>query len=314
MKHKVTTIPELLDESYLLVPELITSIKSGIQNINKESWVYFIPFLLSYNLHPKRSLYYADIFDMTIIFQHLKSNSHERIDFVIPPFRLNSQSLKSLDIIIQLVKDQLDQDSIRILWVDKADKNCLSEYFGNRLAIEKEEHEYLYDVKSVINMDGPDFKDLRKSVNKVEKQFPEFKKMEYEDLDEAMELLKNWRKVQGRKNDFLLDWGYTKKALMIFKEFSNEDLYAWCIKIDNKMVGFAMAGPITKDVVNFFIIKTDIDISGLSLYLRWRVLRELKEFSVVNDASDLGIPGLKQHKMKLRPFDYNTVFTVSIKS
>ena len=63
MKHKVTTIPELLDESYLLVPELITSIKSGIQNINKESWVYFIPFLLSYNLHPKRSLYYADIFE-----------------------------------------------------------------------------------------------------------------------------------------------------------------------------------------------------------------------------------------------------------
>ncbi len=76
----------------------------------------------------------------------------------------------------------------------------MSEYFGNRLAIEKEEHEYLYDVKSVINMDGPDFKDLRKSVNKVEKQFPEFKKMEYEDLDEAMELLKNWRKVQGRKS------------------------------------------------------------------------------------------------------------------
>ena len=44
------------------------------------------------------------------------------------------------------------------------------------------------------------------------------------------------------------------------------------------------------------------------------VLRELKEFSIVNDASDLGIQGLKQHKMKLRPFDYNTVFTVSIKS
>ena len=69
---------------------------------------------------------------------------------------------------------------------------------------------------------------------------------------------------------------------------------------------------ISKNVANFFVIKTDIDVPGLSLYLRWRVLKELRSFLVVNDASDLGIKGLKQHKMKLRPCEFNTTYTLAI--
>ena len=30
-----------------------------------------------------------------------------------------------------------------------------------------------------------------------------------EDIPEVLQLLKTWRKLQGRKNNFLLDWGYT---------------------------------------------------------------------------------------------------------
>jgi len=312
MNKEISSISELFNAAYLLTPELIPKIKSEIEKVNKKSWAYFAPFLLSYNLYPKRSLYCLEIFETLIIFQHLKNSDRERIDFVIPPISLNSKSLHFLDTLCNLISNQFNQKNIRIIWTDDLDKGFLEEYFGNRISVEKTEHEYIYDINAVIEMKGSEFKDLRKSVNKIKKLNPVFKEMGFEDLNESMDLLKNWRKVQGRKNNFLLDWGYTRKALMIFSELPKEDLYSWCIRIDNKMVGFAMAGPITKNVANFFVIKTDIDVSGLSLYLRWRVLKELRSFLVVNDASDLGIEGLKQHKMKLRPCEFNTTYTLSI--
>ena len=306
-------ISDLLSSSDLLIPDLNTRIKNNIEIGNKKSWAYFSPFLIAYNLYPKRSLYLLEDNSADIVFQYSKNNVRERIDLIIPPFNLNNQSLNWIDAFAELISNELSQDSLRIMWVDEDDKNCLSNHFGDRLVIEKEDQEYIYDIKSVVSMIGSDFKDLRKSVNKILKMNPKFRKMEYKDTSKAMELLKFWRKSQGRKNDFLLDWGYTKNALMIFSEFSKNDLYSWCIEIDNKMVGFAMAGPMTKDIANFFIIKTDTNISGLSLYLRWRVLKELTEFSLINDASDLGIYGLKQHKMKLRPVEFNTTYTISIK-
>ena len=309
----LTKISDLLSSSELLIPELNTRIKDKVEFGNKKSWVYFAPFLIAYNLYPKRSLYLLEDHSASIIFQHLKNDVRERIDLIIPPLYLNDQSLNWLDNFTDFVSNELDQDSLRIMWVDEDDKNCLSNYFGDRLVIEKKDHEYLYNIKSVVSMCGPDFKDLRKAVNKILKLNPKFRKMEDKDINNAIDLLKYWRKSQGRKNDFLLDWGYTKKALMIFSEFSEKDLYSWCIEIDNKMVGFAMAGPMTKDIANFFIIKTDTSISGLSLYLRWKVLKELTEFSLINDASDLGIYGLRQHKMKLRPVEFNTTYTISIK-
>jgi hypothetical protein len=42
--------------------------------------------------------------------------------------------------------------------------------------------------------------------------------------------------------------------------------------------------------------------------LRWRVCGEMRSYDLVNDAGDLGIAGLKQHKMKLRPVGFNTVY------
>ena len=312
MNKEISSISELFNAAYLLTPELIPKIKSEIEKVNKKSWAYFAPFLLSYNLYPKRSLYCLEIFETLIIFQHLKNSDRERIDFVLPPILLNSKSLHFLDTLCNLISNQFNQKNIRIIWADDLDKGFLEEYFGNRISVEKTDQEYIYDINAVIEMKGSDFRDLRKSVNKIRKLNPVFKEMGSEDLNESMDLLKNWRKVQGRKNNFLLDWGYTRKALMIFSELPKEDLYSWCIRIDNKMVGFAMAGPITKNVANFFVIKTDIDVSGLSLYLRWRVLKELRSFLVVNDASDLGIKGLKQHKMKLRPCEFNTTYTLAI--
>ena len=39
---------------------------------------------------------------------------------------------------------------------------------------------------------------------------------------------------------------------------------------------------------------------------------ELLDHSLVNDAGDLGLPGLRQHKMKMRPSRIDNVYSVNL--
>ena len=60
------------------------------------------------------------------------------------------------------------------------------------------------------------------------------------------------------------------------------------------------------------MVNTDTQIDGLSEYLRWKVFSELLDHSLVNDAGDLGLPGLRQHKMKMRPSRIDNVYSVNL--
>ena len=161
-------------------------------------------------------------------------------------------------------------------------------------------------------MEGSEFRDMRKRVRKAEKNFPDFMDLSVDDIFECQELLRKWRSLQGRKNSFLLDWGYTRAALNNFHRFSAENLYGWCVKVQGNVEAFALAGPMNKNTANFFVAKTNPEFIGLSEYLRWKVLGELRAFSYVNDAGDLGILGLRQHKMKMRPTALQKTFTATL--
>ena len=94
--------------------------------------------------------------------------------------------------------------------------------------------------------------------------------------------------------------------------FSSEDLYSWVIEVKGEISGIAMAGPINHESACFFVAKSDTGIFGLSEYLRWKVYGELRDFSRVNDAGDLGIKGLRQYKQKFRPLQLDRVYTASL--
>jgi len=125
--------------------------------------------------------------------------------------------------------------------------------------------------------------------------------MHHKDIPACHDLLIHWRKQQGRKRPFLLDWGYTKAALDRYGMWSPEDLQGWCLEIGDRLVGFAMAGAIQRNLANFFVAKADPGIYGASEMLRYKVFQSLTDYEIVNDAGDLGLPGLRQHKQKFRP-------------
>ncbi|MEC9278112.1 MAG: phosphatidylglycerol lysyltransferase domain-containing protein [Chloroflexota bacterium] len=275
---------------------------------NKSSWVYFPPFICTYSLPPARPVYALEGKGFFVIAQYISRRGEDRIDLIVPPLPLSDCALEWLGKFVLYLSRCRQQRQLRILWVDDEDKNLLSEKFGNSVEFQIKDSEYLYDPSLNWHMKGRKFRDFRKRIHRVQRLNPMFKEMDIGDTGSAYTLMRRWRKLQGRKNGFLLDWGYTRSALEKFHQFSKNDLSVWNIEIDGDLKAFAMAGPINKTTACFFIAKSDPRIIGLSEYLRWRVCGEMRSYDLLNDAGDLGIAGLQQHKMKLRPVGFNTVY------
>ena len=134
--------------------------------------------------------------------------------------------------------------------------------------------------------------------------------MRPDDVPACEALLKAWRKKQGRKRPFLLDWGYTRHALALYGTWDAPDLQGWVLASGGVVSGFAMAGRMSASMASFFVLKGEPDIPGASDYLRWEVFSRLQDYRQVNDAGDLGLPGLRQQKMKFRPTEFLTVYTI----
>jgi len=298
----------LLDGASLIETGDTSFLREIFSASNKSSWVYFPPFICTYSLPPARPVYALEGKGFSVIAQYISKRGEDRIDLIVPPLPLSDCALEWLGKFVLYLSRCRQQRQLRILWVDDEDKNLLSEKFGNSVEFQIKDSEYLYDPSLNWHMKGRKFRDFRKRIHRVQRLNPMFKEMDIGDTGSAYTLMRRWRKLQGRKNGFLLDWGYTRSALEKFHQFSKNDLSVWNIEIDGDLKAFAMAGPINKTTACFFIAKSDPRIIGLSEYLRWRVCGEMRSYDLLNDAGDLGIAGLQQHKMKLRPVGFNTVY------
>ena len=296
------------DRHYLISVEEISLLKEIFNRTERESWAYFAPFLACYSLPPKRPLYLTKSSEFFCLFQYSRRANIERIDLVIPPSMLTTE----VKIYLLKMKDLLQQKDMRILWIDSSDVCALKDLFGRNIQIQEKEDEYIYDPKIVFDLSGKGYKDARKKINNIANRNPVFFELEKDDVSAAVDVLDKWRSVQGKKNNFLFDWGYTRAALNAVGQFNSSDLQSWGLEVDKKLVGFSMAGPINNKTACFFVAKTLMGVKGASEYLRWRTFEKLQDYDFVNDASDLGIEGLRQYKRKLRPYKMKTVYTATI--
>jgi len=274
---------------------------------SKRAWCYFTPFLCCFSLPPGREVFVKEVDGSVVLFLRRQNHKGTRIDLVVPPAPFSSELLTEM---VEKIQSLNDCNSVRILWVDESDARSLTEC---GFQTKPKEEEYLYDPVKVVCLEGRGYRDLRKRLRRFKRDLsPEFRVMEPNDVPEGKALLRRWRAKQGRRHPFLLDWGYTRKALEDFYKWPERYLTSWCVKIDDRIAAFAMAGPIQKDVASFFVAKSDPDVKGLSEFLRYEVYQKLAEFAQVNDAGDLGLPGLRQFKMKFRPVSMQSVYKASI--
>jgi len=290
-------------ETEPITPQHTGRLRRLFSEAGKQAWCYYAPFLCCFSLPPRREVLVAERDGACCLL--VRREAH--VDLMVPPVPFSG---RVLNILLKDVNAINGDRSARILWVDEEDARLLP---ANQFELRLKDTEYLYDPARVASASGRPYRDLRKRLNRVRREFDVcFRDLQAEDLLACQHLLKHWRRRQGRKHPFLLDWGYTQAALSRYEAWDREDLRGWCVEIGGQVAAFAMGGRMQEKLANFFIAKSDPDVRGLSEYLRWEVYRALSDFSLVNDAGDLGLPGLKQHKQKFRPVARLRVYTAEV--
>ena len=273
----------------------------------KSAWCFYAPFLCCFSLAPARQVFVAEHNGaLWLPVRRVDRNGRAWFDLVAPPIPLSAEALVA---VLNEMREVNGGRHPRILWLDEADRLRLP---PGRLEIRLTSREYLYDPSKVAAAAGRPYRDLRKKLRRFRRgSDPHFREMTAEDVTSCEALLRHWRIRQGRKRDFLLDWGYTRSALSNYGRWTSEELQGWCVELTGRIAAFAFAGRMRAGLANFFVAKTDPEVRGLSEYLRMEVYRALTGFDLVNDAGDLGIPGLRQHKRKFRPVERIPVYSAS---
>jgi len=291
-------------ETSPISPDDTDRLREAFAESGKQAWCYFVPFLCSYHLPPGREVRIGTWRGAIWIVQQRVRDDQVRYDLMVPPLPFDSESLVAF-------REGLTRGGLaggRVLWADEVDAQRAADA---GFQTELKEREYVYDPKRIAAASGSAFRDVRKRVRRFRRDTDgRILEMRSQDLGACETLLKAWRRKQGRKSGFLLDWGYTRKALTLFGAWDARTLRGWCVETAGGLTGFALAGAMAEGVANFFVLKTDPDVFGLSEYLRWHVFHDLQEYDRVNDAGDLDLPGLRQHKAKFRPVARPSVYTI----
>ena len=284
--------------------ENASMLRKAFAKANKKAWCYFTPFLCAFSLPPNRVVRVLERGDCIC----LLVERPDGIDLLCPPVPFDASVLDTLTDELMTVNGERPT---RILWVDAVDAALMD---AARFDVGEKDAEYIYDPSVIAKAKGADFRDLRKRVTRFEREEQaQFRPLVANDIEGCHVLLKYWRKRQGRRHPFLLDWGYTRAALDAFVDWPSEFLSGWCVEIDGEVEAFALAGVLQGEVAQFFVAKTNPDILGLSEFLRWRVYQQLSDYKWVNDAGDLGLDGLRQFKLKFRPVDRLQVFSAEVR-
>ncbi|MBI2950716.1 DUF2156 domain-containing protein [bacterium] len=295
--------PSTPQTTALSIPDL-PRFKSSFLAHRKRAWCYYAPFLLSYSLPPDRPLLWTVCSESLCLLVRRRARDRERTDLLIPPLPCSEGALTAC---LDLAQRQNPDRRLRVLWADAEDAERLR---AAGFEVTFKEEEYIYDPSAIADAEGPAFRDLRKRVRRFEREHPHtFRRMAPSDRGGCESLLRLWRRTQGRKRSFLLDWGYTRAALGLVGELSEEDLSGWVVEAGGEVRAFALAGEMSGELASFFVAKSDPAVRGLSEFLRWRVCGEMRRFRRVNDAGDLGLPGLRQHKLKFRPVEMLPVYS-----
>jgi hypothetical protein len=161
-----------------------------------------------------------------------------------------------------------------------------------------------FDIIKLASLEGHEFGNVRRRVNKFYRDNPDAQISPYKDTDfeDLMKLDIRWRNTSGSKYAKILDKVYYKALVAHGGELDQRTLV---MKIANKVIGMVSGGVLPTGQSWGSVVKFDENFPGLSETLIVEFANELHklnpETTLMNVGSDLGAGGLREYKLKFRP-------------
>jgi hypothetical protein len=175
---------------------------------------------------------------------------------------------------------------------------------GENLFIEEDRNQfdYVYRVKELIDLKGRKFHDKKNQVNKFRSHHTyEYLILTPDLIEECLEFEDYWCEVKECGKHLGLERERCA-ILEMLNNFESLDIRGGAIRLDNKIAALTLGEKMLPDTVVIHMEKANPDIPGLYQIINQEFLMHEAGGSVfVNREQDLGVEGLRKAKMSYNP-------------
>ncbi len=194
--------------------------------------------------------------------------------------------------------------------VTDADKRFLEYTYPGRFSFEdcRDEYPYLYDKDAQIGMAGKDYKRLRHQVNlgRAAARAWSLEPLTEGNVERALSLNRQW--AEGRGENDLADTAAAEAAL---RSFTALHLWGILFRADGRDIAYVAGCFITPEIFDISFCKV-LD-KRCDCFIKWALYRALPaEVTTVDSEDDMGVAGLRTHKLLRRPKELTRVWKGSL--
>lgn len=305
------SIPPEIEGLHKISPRDCGELKQLFTAVNCSAWCCFAPFLY-FTCNPEGNYIYWTELNGTPVILYRKPRAKNMWEL----YTLCAHNEESAWAAIDFARRLNGATEVRISWLPE-DQLKYIERMEN-VVITPRDSEYMIDSRLVAGLKGGAFRELRKRLNRFQRENPniEIDELTADDAEACLWMHEYWKNTYtGRGYAHpLVDSFYTAACLENFGLFRKPDIFGWTAWRDDEIVGFSLAGEMRPGLANFFALKCDLDIRGLSVALRYHSVLKMAEmgFERINDASDLNAPGLARHKAMFNPVEKLNIYRASL--
>ena len=191
------------------------------------------------------------------------------------------------------------------------DKAFLEKEYPDRFDFtdRREEYSYIYDKKAQIELSGKDYKRIRHKVNtgRATAENWNIEVLTEDNIKRAISLNGLWANSKG-KNE-LTDAPAAYTALSSFKDIN---LHGLLFQADGRDIAYIAGFFITPEIFDLAFCKV-LD-ARCDCFVKWYLYNELPdEVKIIDSEEDLGLEGLREHKLFPRPKSLKRIWKGSYK-
>lgn len=199
----------------------------------------------------------------------------------------------------RLIDALLLQESPDFYYVSDDDKSFLEREYPGRFFFTacRDDYPYLYDKDAQIALSGKDYKSLRHKVNLGRDAARSWstEPLTADNIERALSINRKW--ADARSAGDLADTAAAETAL---SEFSSLRLWGMLFQADGEDVAYVAGTFITPGIFDICFCKV-LD-NRCDCFIKWALYRSLPpEVETVDSEEDMGLAGLRTHKLLRRP-------------
>lgn len=212
---------------------------------------------------------------------------------------------------------QSHQYEFAIYGITQPVKEQMEHLFPDKFSysFERDESDYIYMRSDLANLVGDKFQPKRNHVNRFKKNYNyQYINVTKNEVLECIELSNRW--YQDRKSaSNVVELDYERNFICDTLNHLNE-LGATCgaIKVDGRIVAFAIGAPINGDTFGVSIEKVNTEfIDGYAVINKEFAAHLPPQYLYINKEEDMGIEGLRKAKLSYHPTDILHKYKACIK-